>query len=270
MHIEKIDWRGFKERISNHIEKKMGTRLCRGQSDSNWKLTTSFHRKKSGLDIPSYFSYIHHLSDVVGTFENRVIDTEGNPNVNGAFMAYLQHHGFPTPLLDWTLSPYVAAFFAFKGVDDSNPQSDEVAIYIFNHSLWLNDWSQVYDQNHVDPHVSIVKPKSLGNSRQIKQQGFFYTWTNIEDIEGHIQSLEKTKGYNYLEKYCISVKERNFVMAELEAMGITDYSLFGTLDSLCSYHKESLFRAESVGKTPAERIADLIENSSTSDRSQKS
>jgi hypothetical protein len=30
------------------------------------------------------------------------------------YMAYLRHHGFPSPLLDWTLSMHVAAFFAFR------------------------------------------------------------------------------------------------------------------------------------------------------------
>lgn len=36
-----------------------------------------------------------------------------------SYMVYLRHHGFPSPLLDWTRSPYVAAFFAFEKARDA-------------------------------------------------------------------------------------------------------------------------------------------------------
>jgi hypothetical protein len=43
-------------------------------------------------------------------------------------MAYLRHHGFPSPLLDWSSSPYVAAYFAFaEPVEDGK----NVAIYAY-------------------------------------------------------------------------------------------------------------------------------------------
>jgi hypothetical protein len=45
------------------------------------------------------------------------------------YMVYLRHHGFPSPLLDWSYSPYVAAFFPFR--DDPLTKPEKRSIYVY-------------------------------------------------------------------------------------------------------------------------------------------
>ncbi|MGH6935370.1 MAG: FRG domain-containing protein, partial [Methylocella sp.] len=50
-----------------------------------------------------------------------------NEELAYSYLAHLRHHRFPSPLLDWSCSPYVAAYFAFAHAR----LSKYVAIYVF-------------------------------------------------------------------------------------------------------------------------------------------
>jgi hypothetical protein len=167
-----------------------------------------------------------------------------NPMQNGAFLNLVQHHGYPTPLLDWTYSPFVAAFFAYQRIKrseaDGAPADRKVRIFVFDKFQWCSDVQQILSTNVRWPHFSILEPVAIGNERLIPQQALS-SFTTVDDIETYIQSKEnETK--RYLQVIDLPVRERDQIMRELGLMGITAGSLFPGLDGACEELRERFFR----------------------------
>lgn len=120
--------------------------LFRGQSNSQYPLKTTLERTTSNpYTVSSYIqkadSAINEIESLTGkqwnlpSFKQIRSDIEKTqdvirPNIPEycySYLVYLRHHGFPSPLLDWTRSPYIAAFFAFE----SQNNSDRCAVYSF-------------------------------------------------------------------------------------------------------------------------------------------
>jgi hypothetical protein len=116
----------------------------RGQGDAAWPLESTLERrtKNSPFSVAAYYHLMFRIRPAVETFTGSSWQMDGLKEVDEwartydrfrdqlpgySFMAHLRHHGFPSPLLDWTTSPYVAAYFAF-----ARAQSDKVAIYAFS------------------------------------------------------------------------------------------------------------------------------------------
>lgn len=228
-------WEEYKNYVSSLSRQ---TNLFRGQRNP-WKLRTSFHRKGRydlsrflNIDIPQLHQNICASSSHV--FNLNI------PNENGAFLNLVQHHGYPTPLLDWTYSPYVAAFFAFREVSKIEESEDHVRIFTFDHDKWKKHWQQMLILNTAGLHLSIMDFLAIENDRVIPQQAAT-TVTNIDDIELYIREKEIEKKCNYLKAIDISASDRNKVMRELSFMGITAGSLFPGLDGICEGLKEKMF-----------------------------
>jgi hypothetical protein len=234
-----MTWSEYKQ----HVLGLEGRRfIFRGQNVPA-RLRTSFHRTgRADLqrflheDIPSLHK---HLSARTNHIFNLKI-----PEQNGAFFNLVQHHGYPTPLLDWSYSPYVAEFFAFRGISNEAAsqasESDVVRIYLLDQALWKKDWNQLYQLTNAGLHFSVSEFLAMENERMIPQQAVS-TVTNVDDIEGYIKEKAELKSAVYLYAIDICKAERRSVLHELAYMGITAGSLFPGLDGACEELRERNF-----------------------------
>ena len=215
--------------------------ILRGQ-DKPLRLRTSFHRSRRA-DVARFLTndlptLNRHLASRLRHVFNLTI-----PDDNGAFVALVQHHGYPTPLLDWTYSPFVAAFFAYHDVQDERVRSDPngaVRIFALDKSSWVQRVRQLPMLRPYGLHFSILDVPSIENERLVPQQAVS-TVTNVDDVESYIRSYDTDPARPLLQTIDLPVRERTAVMRELSMMGITAGSMFPGLDGACEELKERFF-----------------------------
>lgn len=212
----------------------------RGHTESKWRLRTAFHRtgraslfKFMDQDVNSLH---RHLSGLT-THRFRLND---DPLDYAAFLNLVQHHGYPTPLLDWTYSPFVAAYFAFRDVRSKNISSNErFRILVLDVSLW-NQLERARVLMPAFTHMTILEPLAINNPRAVPQQSISAV-TNIDDLESYIDRLEKLTAKSFLTAIDMPANERKRAMQDLALMGITAGSMFPGLDGACQQLKERYF-----------------------------
>jgi hypothetical protein len=144
--------------------------LFRGQEDKSWKLLPSIARifersplnivydaEKEALDL---FRRQAHESVKLSAFRNQEDPLEWWP--------HMQHYGAPTRLLDWTSSPYVAAYFASGGSE----KTDGVIWFIEGAELWSR-MDKAYHMGEItDPNQYIILSKEQIFDTKAKRRVF--------------------------------------------------------------------------------------------------
>jgi len=211
--------------------------IYRGQAKS-WPLQTSYHRT-GYADLVSYLdNEVIELEHHINAISNHPYNIQEDRSL-GALLNLAQHHGYPTPLLDWTKSPYVAAFFAFENKNELK-KDGKITIFIFNENKWSAQAGK--DAPIRAPHIMVrtVELPGFNNPRVLPQQALTM-FSNMNDIEQIIQANEKAKG-DFLTRVTIDVSEADKAMRDLKLMGLTWGSLFPGFDGICKQLKSRHFK----------------------------
>lgn len=227
-------WKDFRQWA---IDQEPRRYIFRGQSNP-YKLTTTFHRTwRSDLNT--------WILDDVQRLYGAIIEKVSYPlqlgklEHNAVIWSILQHHGYPTPILDWTFSPFVSAYFAFQSVKLDS--ACRPRIFIFDKTLWEENYGrQAFIVDAAPPQFVTVENMAAGNPRYVPQQALSAV-SNVTDVESFIRQREQADGRTYLQSCDLAPTEAPRIMRELELMGITYGSLFPGLDGICKDLKDRLF-----------------------------
>src|SRR6202158_1563195 len=88
----------------------------RGERDERWPLYSSLSRylKNFGVDQKAWSDQESRILRVFKRKAHQFLAHPPEPDDDFQWLALMQHHGAPTRLIDFTWSPYVAAFFALE------------------------------------------------------------------------------------------------------------------------------------------------------------
>ena len=214
--IEVLDLDHFLN-LLNEREMESGNWAFRGVPDPSFELVPSVGRKsvRSPFDADVERFIFERFK-----LEARPHLTSCPSNATG-WLALARHSGLPTRLLDWTVSPLVAGYFATSEL--GRTKKSGFAIYAYE-SAYYELHAPIDDPFSLDEDVVEIHADHF-SERMSSQRGFF-TCHRHPDKEFDDSSLKK---------FIFPADTRDDMLGKLDLYGVNRASLFPGLDGLAGY-----------------------------------
>lgn len=222
-------WRYFDDFVNQRLG-EYTQYIFRGQASSKWKLESTLHRLFKKSSMPHNEANIKkHLRYFKLATRGRIETIFNDSTSDNEWWALGQHYGLATPLLDWTVSPFVAAYFAF--IPEINDSDDFRTIWALQH-VSVSKQSKILTANPNFPENEIINtfiPTLSGNNRLVSQGGLFTDGPISNDIEAWVRLNFADSLKGHLIKINVPNNDRQISLRHLNRMNINHNSLFPDL-----------------------------------------
>ena len=265
-------WKEFKAFVDDLSENW----AFRGQVNARWPL-------KNAIERTDFIHLNERIEvDFLAEFQRgarNYLHRDEIPNHIIEWLALMQHHGAPTRLLDFTKSPYIAAYFAFEQCS-ANPDH-HAAVWAINirylrdralevlendyaeelkatHNL-INEplFEKIFYQNNRSL-VFPVEPFRMNRRYSLQQSLFVSTGISAEPFMKQLDFLGKDISRSVIKMEIPAVAQKE-VMRDLLRMNLNRASIFPDLDGYAASLKlryDSLKTPEEIRRLEAEKLKD--------------
>jgi hypothetical protein len=237
-------WDDFNNFINKHFLRDSKRYIWRGQENSDWllesaldRLLKKFNRKERPLLRKKHLdSFRYSIRGRCNFLSSELSDDD--------CWALGQHYGLATPLLDWTISPFIAAFFAINNIPYLYPTALVDGLNEKHFAIFALHKPSISSKNEKlnlgeETALKVIEPLFDGNPRLVSQGGLFTKTPVSTDVETWVsEKFFEEEDFEILIKFVIPYKNidnTRKILSILDRMNINHLSLFPDLYGSSSY-----------------------------------
>jgi len=180
------------------------------------------------LNLPSWIEIEKELED---NFSDCLLTI---PSSFYRYSIYLRQHGFPSPLLDWTTSPYIAAYFAFAENKGKEIERNTIFVYIerpYNIKTTCNGTG-----------ITTLGPEINTHKRHFIQKAWYtvavtpkkqdWEFISHNTCFGEYFEGEEEAQQDVLIRITLPISERIKILSHLDQYNLNQFTLFQTEEAL--------------------------------------